>query len=874
VVCLGVLLAAVGLVTALSFGAAPQPEAPAAQAPVDPPAPAPDRPRLDRHGDPLPPGVVARLGTVRFRVADEVQALAFAPDGKTLAVASYGGLAVFDTANGKRVGHFKRTWSHPEVLLAYSPDGKRLAARLAETVEKRFQWVIRVWELPGGAKSRVYPIDHVVWLGWSGAGEPLAMSLEPGGLRLHELAAGRSRRFDCPDLPQPRLFNHAAFAATPGARLVAAADVSRRAVHLLDTTADRPRRTLEPKGGIVYSLALSPDGKRLVSITQGALQVWDAASGKAVYTVEAKDQIRSGQFSPDGKWLAVSAGSWAVAFWDAATGKERGRTQRDTDYAAQFAFAPDSKTFATLTRHGNAVHLWDVPSGRPRSEPVGHTHRPHGFSFAPDGRRVATGAMDGNIHVWDPATGEPLVHIKRRGWVRNVVFSADGRRLFSAWTGDEVWISDARTGARQHVLKLEDSERPDSYQSGLSMTQSADGKTLVAFSSFYAKGQAGPRHQETLISAWDTATRKLLFRRRRPGTDSWGVITPDARVLAANDLRGDELPGKGFGAEPMRLEDLRSGEKLLTFPVLGGQTWPLVFSPDGRLLAASNSNYQAPAKGGPRAPGQTVRVFEVATAAELLSLPVSGQYRAAFSADGRLLAVANMGPSILIWDLARGRELRRLTGFGAEVTELGFSPDGRLLLSGLGDSTVLVWDVGARDLGRAKLGPEGLAKAWADLAGADAARAFRARGALACAPEEAVALLKGRLKRAAPADAALLKKLLADLGSERCAVRDKAQAALERVGDLAEGALRQALAKAPSLEVRRRLEGLLARLQRPVTQPEAMRSVRAVAVLEAIATLAARALLAELAAGAPDARLTREALDSLGRLERRPWAVR
>ncbi len=871
---LGVLLAVAGLAIAVSLGATPRPQAPAAPVPVDPPAQAREQPRLDRHGDPLPPGAVARLGTVRFRVAGEVQTLAFAPDGKTLAVGSYAGLSFFDTTSGKRVRHFKCTWSHPDVLLAYSLDGKRLAARVDELVSKRIQRVIRVWELPGGAKSRVYSLERAFWLGWSGAGEPLAVSLEQGGLRLHELTAGRSRRFECPDLPKPHLHDYTVFAATPGARVIAVADGGRRTVYLWDTTADRPRRTLEPKGDNVYTLALSPDGARLVSITSTALQMWDVASGKALYTVETKDRYRLARFSPDGKWLAVAASGWALSFWDAATGKERGRTQRDTDYAPQFAFSPDSKTFATLERHGSAFHIWDVPTGRLRSEPVGHTHRPHGFSFTPDGRRVATGAMDGSIHVWNPATGEALAHIKRRQWVRNGLFSADGRQLFSAWTDDQVWVSDSRTGARQHVLKLEDPDRPDTYQSALSMTLSADGKTLITLSSYYAKNQAGPRYQDTLITGWDTSTRKLHFRRRHPRMDSRGATSPDARVLAVPHPAADEGLGRGVGAGPMRLEDLRTGEMLLTFPALEGQTWPLAFSRDGRLLAASNSSPNTAIKRGGRATGMTLRLFEVAAAAEVLSLPAAYQNRVAFSADGRLLAVADPERAILVWDLARGRELRRFTGFDAEVTDLGFSPDGRRLLSGLGDSTVLVWDVGARDPGTDKLGPEGVAKAWADLAGADAARAFRARGALVLAPEEAVAWLQGRLQRAAPADPERLRLLLADLGSKRFAVRDKAQAALEGIGDLAEGALRRALADATTLEVRRRIEGLLARLRRPVTQPEALRSVRTVAVLEDIATPAARALLAALAAGAPDARLTREARASLGRLQLRPLAPR
>ena len=57
---------------------------------------------LDRHGDPLPPGAIARLGTVRFRVSDEADALALAPDGKTIAVGSYGSLFLF-ADDGKRI---------------------------------------------------------------------------------------------------------------------------------------------------------------------------------------------------------------------------------------------------------------------------------------------------------------------------------------------------------------------------------------------------------------------------------------------------------------------------------------------------------------------------------------------------------------------------------------------------------------------------------------------------------------------------------------------------------------------------------------------------------------------------------------------------
>jgi hypothetical protein len=166
-----------------------------------------------------------------------------------------------------------------------------------------------------------------------------------------------------------------------------------------------------------------------------------------------------------------------------------------------------------------------------------------------------------------------------------------------------------------------------------------------------------------------------------------------------------------------------------------------------------------------------------------------------------------------------------------------------------------------------------VAKAWAELAGADAARAFRARWTLDSSPREAVAFLKDHLHPAQPADADHVRRLLSDLGSERFAVRDRAQAELEALGDLAEPALRQALAGGPTLEVRRRVQHALERLRGPVTRPETRRGIRAVAVLEDIATPAARGLLDALASGAGEARLTREARTAQVRFGRRAPAL-
>jgi RNA polymerase sigma factor (sigma-70 family) len=862
-VCLGFLLAVLGMAAGLPWLSLPEPATPPAPFSAAPEQAKEEKPR-DRYGDPLPPGAVTRLGTLRFRAPGEIETLALSPDGKTIVACSNAGLFLLDASSGKMTKRLAKVEARGggENHVAISADGRRLAARMLVAIGDKIKSVIRVWDLAGENTPRDYEAENVVHVGWSAAGEPLAICLEGEALCLHELKSGRTRRFPSKDLIKPELYAYAVSALSVEGHTLATAEENRQVVHVWDTATGKERLTLQPNGEQIRFLAVSPDGSRLVTCAQKTVQLWDTATGKALFTVDHKDKYRSPVFSADGKVLAISDAWSTICFWDAATGRELGRTRQKYFFAPSFAFSTDGRTLATAERYSGAIHLFDVATGERKPEPAGHSNRPHGTAFTPDGQRVATGGtLDGTIRIWDTTTGESLVNIARQPHcVRDIALSPDGRWLYSTWTDDNLWICDAKTGARQHIIKLEDADRPNTKQSALSMHLSGDGKLLVAFSSYEAKNnQAGNRQDEMLITGWDTATRKQLFHRSLPGTEVWNILTDDARVLARVPRIGDKLEEEAASG-PMRLEDVATGEHLLIFPTQDGYMSPLMFSKDGRLLVTNNS------KGG----RSSLQVWETATAAALLKHDTPHNYHPAFSADGRLLALTAPSQEIVIWDLPRGRELRRFKGFGAAVTWLAFSPDDRKLISGLDDATFLVWDVGLREKAApAKLGADGVAKAWADLAGADAQGAFRARWTLVSSPDEAIAFLKGKLRRAQPADAQQLRGLLGELGNDKYAIRAKAQADLEDLGDLAEPALRKALEEQPTLEVRRRVEQVLERLRGPVTRPDRLRPLRILAVLEDIATPAARALLEEIASGAVEARQTREAKAAVERLQHR-----
>src|SRR5262249_30750348 len=218
-------------------------------------------------------------------------------------------------------------------------------------------------------------------------------------------------------------------------------------------------------------------------------------------------------------------------------------------------------------------------------------------------------------------------------------------------------------------------------------------------------------------------------------------------------------------------------------------------------------------------------------------------------------------------------ELPPLVGHQGPVRVLSFSRDGRVLVSGSDDTTALVWDLRAR--GHLAQRPEepltadDLSTLWAELGDTDAKKAFRAIVRSAAAPTAAVPFLDRRLRPVEPADPRRVAQIVKDLGSDQFALRQRATRQLVQLGEPALPALRQTLAAQPTLEVRRRLEQVIEKLQPEARSTEVRRAWRAVEVLEWSGSPAAQQVLERLARGVAEARQTQAARSALDRLAAR-----
>jgi WD40 repeat protein len=118
--------------------------------------------------------------------------------------------------------------------------------------------------------------------------------------------------------------------------------------------------TLRAHNSVVYSLALSPDGKRIVSSGwDPTIKVWDVGSGAEVLALPGDGPVMDVAISPDGKRIISGSLAGTVKVWDSATGTELVTlvVGLETDVSS-VAFSPDGKTIAAGS-FDNSITLWE-----------------------------------------------------------------------------------------------------------------------------------------------------------------------------------------------------------------------------------------------------------------------------------------------------------------------------------------------------------------------------------------------------------------------------------------------------------------------------------------------------------------------------------
>jgi WD40 repeat protein len=377
--------------------------------------------------------------------------LTFLPDGKTLLIAGWGSAIFVDVTNGQWIQEQNIGGDFNFVSAAVAPDGKTFAFGLEERS-------VKLWDRTKGLLRTYGHLKEVWCVAFSPDGRGVAAGTDDGLVHLWDV------------VPKPELtltsaagYTCAALSRDCGTLALGTND---GAIKFRDASTGQERSSLAGHGAPVSSVAFSTDGKTLVSGSgaheetggTGDVKVWELATGREVATFDGhKGSITSVAISPNGQLVASGSFDGTAKLWDLAT--REARFTLTGQRVAAVTFSPDGRTLATGGQGG--VIFWDTASGEQKAT-WAHPGGANGsyvmaLAYSPNGKILASGgtAGTGTIKLWDAAMGQLLGTLKGHATaVYSLAFDPDGQTLVSASSDGSLRLWNAPTGQECINLKF------------------------------------------------------------------------------------------------------------------------------------------------------------------------------------------------------------------------------------------------------------------------------------------------------------------------------------------------------------------------------------------------------------------------------------
>ncbi len=468
----------------------------------------------------------------------------------------------------------------------------------------------------------------------------------------------------------------------------------------------KPWRRLAGHDGEAWAVAYLPDGRLASAGEEGKLRIWDPESGKLVRELVGHQGRVSALAASQKSGLLASGGEdETVRLWDAASGKLL-RTLPASGEVWATDFSPDGALVAAGDMDGNLT-LFEVATGAVRHRFRGTGEEIAAVGFSRDGKLVAAGETNGSIHVWSTSTFERTRKVTFGGhelW--SLSFTADPNVLVVGGDHGLLRMMPLNINRRRVLVGHQRivSATVVSPDGTIIATASRDGsirlwdaETSVALARLDSHERAVnalafSADGRSLAAAYQSHVLRVWALPAQPALRPLSAHTADVRAIAFNST-GTRFASAAEDSR-LRLWDATTMRPLLDFPLQGGWVRSVEFSPDDKVLAAGSND-------------GNLRLYDAATGGLLRVLTGHDEYISTlhYQPGTGLLASASGDGTVRFWEPSTGKKVREVfIEDSGKLHSFDFSPDGKLFASGGSDRLVRIFESATGQLQRSMPG--------------------------------------------------------------------------------------------------------------------------------------------------------------------------
>jgi WD40 repeat protein len=283
-----------------------------------------------------------------------VRGVVHLPGGRRIMTCSSdSSLRLWDLESGTQIGEDWQDDGAGVYSIALSPNGKTVASGSGNGNGK-----VKLWDVETGKVVATWTghTKGVISVCWSAVGDQVVSGSEDGTLRVWNVKTGKT--------------------------------------------------ILDIKTGHVYVWAVkySPNNTQIATggFNESVAKIWDAKTGELIATLEHNGIVFSLAWTSDGKKL-ITASHGPLRIFDTATWRQIATLEGHTNYVAAITLSRNNRLLASAS-DDKTVCLWNLDTNLPVGPPLQHNDWVHSAAFSANGLVLVIGSEDKNVYAWDVHT--------------------------------------------------------------------------------------------------------------------------------------------------------------------------------------------------------------------------------------------------------------------------------------------------------------------------------------------------------------------------------------------------------------------------------------------------------------------------------------